>query len=309
MLLDTDFETSGGPDDARVFNGGCRENLTTAKRCTLGWRYVAAGAEAAADHAYYMEMRDRSGFDLDGHGQVDRDPIGFEPGLSLVYTDEAHGYGNAGTDDPPAQSPLDSQPEPGESAPDLNDAAYTATDRDSSYTDSGIGHTDNYEDPSNSETDPRYPDVANPWRFRYNCLGFNVLSMFGDTAGPATSDGDLTGDVAFRMGAGCGAFDYGYGSADSGVDAAPSAAIRIQSGRPTAGRRIVLSGAESTDDRTDPADLSYSWDFGNGRSREDATGQVVRTSYKKAGLRLVTLTVTDRAGNSATATRQIRVRR
>ncbi len=113
VLLDTDFETSGGPDDARIFNGGCREDLTTAQRCTLGWKYVAAGAEAAADHAYYMEMRDRSGFDLDGKGQIDRDPIGFAPGLSLVYTDEAHGYGNAGTDDPPAQSPLDSQPRAG----------------------------------------------------------------------------------------------------------------------------------------------------------------------------------------------------
>ena len=32
------------------------------------------------------------------------------PGFYLAYTDEAHGYGNAGTDDPPAQSPLDSVP-------------------------------------------------------------------------------------------------------------------------------------------------------------------------------------------------------
>ena len=54
-------------------------------------------------------MRDRSGFDLDGHGENDRDPIDFQPGLSLDYTDEAHGYGNAGTDDPPAQTPLDSR--------------------------------------------------------------------------------------------------------------------------------------------------------------------------------------------------------
>ncbi|MGH3334319.1 MAG: PKD domain-containing protein, partial [Nocardioides sp.] len=294
---------------ARVFNGGCRGDLTTAQRCTLGWRYVAAGSEAAADHAYYMEMRDRSGFDLDGQGQIDRDPIGFAPGLSLVYTDEAHGYGNAGTDDPPTQTPLDSQPQPGESAPNLNDAAYTATDGDSSYNDFGIGHTDNYEDPGNSEVDSRYPEVANPWRFRYNCLGFNVLSMLGDTEGPVTADGDLTGDVAFRMGQGCGAFDYGYGSADPGIDAAPRARFTLKPLEPTAGQRVVLSGASSIDDRTDPADLSYSWDFGNGGSREDAAGQVVRTTYKKAGRHLVTLTVTDRAGNSDTVTRRIRVRR
>jgi M6 family metalloprotease-like protein len=309
VLLDSDFETTGGPGDARVFNGGCRENLTTAQRCTPGWRYVAAGSPAAADHAYYLEMRDRSGFDYDGHGQVDRDPIGFEPGLSLVYTDEAHGYGNAGTDDPPAQSPLDSQPEPGESAPNLNDAAYTATDRDSSYTDSGVGHTDNYEDPGNSEADSRYSDVANPWRFRYSCLSFNVLSMFGDTAGPATSDGDLTGDVAFRMGAGCGTFDYGYGPGASAVDAAPQARFSIKPAKPTVGQRVVLSAAGSSDDRTRLADLSYSWDFGNGGTREDATGQVVRRTFRKAGPKLVTLTVTDRAGNSTARTHRIRVRR
>jgi M6 family metalloprotease-like protein len=308
VLLDSDFESSGGPDDARVFNGGCREDLTTAQRCTLGWNYVAAGSEAAADHAYYMEMRDRSGFDLDGQGQIDRDPIGFAPGLSLVYTDEAHGYGNAGTDDPPAQTPLDSQPEPGESAPNLNDAAYTATDGDSSFRDSGIGHTDNYEDPGNSETDARYPDVANPWRFRYDCLAFDVLSMLGDTEGPATADGDLTGDVAFRISQGCGAFDYGYGAADT-IDAAPVAKFSVRPKEPTVGDRLTLSAGSSTDDRTDPDKLSYSWDFGDGGSREDATGQVASIGYKKVGKYLVTLTVTDAAGNSDTLTKQIRVRR
>ena len=231
MLLDTDFETRGGPDDARVFNGGCREDLTTAQQLHA-WAGATSppGAEAAADHAYYLEMRDRSGFDLDGKGQIDRDPIGFAPGLSLVYTDEAHGYGNAGTDDPPAQTPLDSQPEPGESAPDLNDAAYTAADGDSSYTDFGDGHTDNYEDPGNSEADARYPEVANPWRFRYSCLGFDVLSMSGRRRGP----GDLRRRPDRRRGLqdgqGCGAFDYGYGSADAGVDAAPRAPVHV-SGR------------------------------------------------------------------------------
>jgi len=72
---------------------------------------------------------------------------------------------------------------------------------------------------------------------------------------------------------------------------------------------VVLSGAKSSDDRTALADLSYSWDFGNGGSREDATGQVVRTTFKRAGQQLVTLTVTDRAGNSDTRTHRIRVRR
>ncbi len=203
-MLVTDLETSGGPDDERVYNGGCRTDLSTAQQCTPGWAYVAAGAETPADHAYYLELRDRSGFDLDGQDQIDRDPIAFGAGLSLVYTDEAHGYGNNGVPNPPAQSPLDSTPDPGNEAPDLSDAAFTAAPDRSTFSDAGEGHTDNYTDPGNSSVDPSYPDVANPWRFRYDCLGFEVTSMTGTEEGRTCSDGDLTGDVSFDMGDGCG---------------------------------------------------------------------------------------------------------
>ena len=134
----TDFETSGSTDDPRIFNGGCRADGPGGK-CGQGWQYVAAGTEGPSDHAYYLEMRDRSGFDLDGNGQIDRDPIAFASGFYTAYTDEAHGYGNAGTDDPPAQSPLDSQPEPGSDTPDLGDAAWTAAAGDSHFSDSGAG--------------------------------------------------------------------------------------------------------------------------------------------------------------------------
>ena len=125
ILLETDFESSGDPSDPNVFNGGCREDLSTAQKCTLGWKYLQAGADSVQDHAYYLEMRDRSGFDFDGNGQADRGAADFQPGLYLSYTDEAHGYGNAGTDSPPAQSPLDSVPQPGNENPELNDAAFT----------------------------------------------------------------------------------------------------------------------------------------------------------------------------------------
>ena len=111
-------------------------------------------------------MRDRSGFDLDGHGQIDRDPIGWEAGLYLAYTDEAHGYGNAGTDDPPAQSPLDSTPEPGSATPNLNDAAFTTASGRCSFSDSAASpHVDNYSDPASASGD---------WEFGYGCLGFDV---------------------------------------------------------------------------------------------------------------------------------------
>ncbi|NYG54148.1 immune inhibitor A domain-containing protein [Nocardioides perillae] len=204
-LFRSDFERSGSPEDPQVFNGGCKADGPGT--CTLGWNYVQAGQAADFDHAYYLEMRDRSGFDLDGKGQVDRDPIAFQPGLSLVYTDEAHGYGNAGTDDPPAQSPLDATPTPGSATPDLSDAAWTAAKGRNTFSDAGKGHVDNYTDPSRQGRDGS-GDTA--WRFDFGCLTFRVLSMSGQRVGPKRADGDLTGRVRFTTGRGCGPFDYGY---------------------------------------------------------------------------------------------------
>jgi M6 family metalloprotease-like protein len=206
VLFDTDFEKSGGPDDPHVFNGGCQAD-NPGGVCTLGWNYVAAGQPADFDHAYYLEMRDRSGFDLDGNGQIDRDPIGFQPGLYLAYTDEAHGYGNAGTDDPPAQSPLDSTPEPGSATPNLDDAAWTMAEGRRVFSDFGKGHVDNYEDPSRQDKDG---EGNTDWVFRYGCLSFKVLSMKGTDVGPQRSNGNLRGNVRIRTGGGCGRFDYGY---------------------------------------------------------------------------------------------------
>ena len=297
VLLETDFETSGGPDDPFVFNGGCKADNPGGK-CTKGWQYVKAGDEAAFDHSYYLEMRDRSGFDLEGKGQVDRDPIGFQAGLYLAYTDEAHGYGNAGTDDPPAQSPLDSQPQPNEDAPDLDDAAWTAAAGDSTYSDSGEGHVDNYNDPEG-------PDDT--WVFKYDCLGFAVTSMSGNGEGPAASDGDLTGDVDFTMGEGCGEFDYGYTTGGGGGEnTAPTAAATATPPQVAVGADVALSAAGSTDAET-PDDLDYSWDFGNGGSTKDATGRNATASYSTPGTKTATVTVTDPSGGEDTASVEIEV--
>ena len=296
VLLETDFESDGGPDDPRIFNGGCQDDLGSA--CTKGWNYVDASSEAPADHAYLMEMRDRSGFDMDGKGENDRDDINFLPGLSLVYTDEAHGYGNVGTDNPPAQSPLDSQPEPGSDTPDLSDAAWTAAAGDDKFTDSGEGHTDNYTDPSNTETDSRYPDEDNPWRFRYNCLTFQVLSMTGEDIGPGTSDGNLGGAVKFDMSQGCGTFDYGY-TADKPEPPAentpPTAAAEADPETAATGEEFTFSATGSTD-KESPDQLNYSWDFDNGGARKDASGVAVKHTFDTPGRYDVEVTVTDAQG-------------
>jgi hypothetical protein len=194
----SDFEDAA---ETAVYNGGCREALQTAAQCTPGWQYVAAVDGDPADHAYYLELRDRSSFDLDGKGEDSRaNGPTFQPGLSLVYTDENHGYGNAGTGDPPAQTPVDSVPQPEEADPNLDDAAFKGTAERARFSDAGDGHVDNY-------TDPRREDGL--FRLDFGCLTFQVSRMAGDTDGPATAPGDLNADAALDAGGGCAAFDFG----------------------------------------------------------------------------------------------------
>ncbi len=208
VIYESDFETATDP---AIYNGGCREGLQTAQECTDGWQLASASEGSPAEHAYLLEMRDRSGFDLTGRGESDRGAPTFAPGVYLAYTDENHGYGNVGTDNPPAQSPLDAAPEPGSDTPNLDDAAFK---QGQSFSDAGAGHVDNYSDPSRED---------GAWRFDFDCLGFDVTSLAGAGPGPeAPGTYDLVGDVAFRTGPGCATFNYGWGEGDPVVPPAPT---------------------------------------------------------------------------------------
>jgi M6 family metalloprotease-like protein len=208
VIYESDFETATDP---AIYNGGCREGLRTAQECTDGWQLASASEGSPAEHAYLLELRDRSGFDMTGRGESDRGEPTFAPGVYLAYTDENHGYGNVGTDNPPAQSPLDAVPEPGSDTPDLDDAAFK---RGQSFSDAGAGHVDNYSDPSRED---------GAWRFDFDCLGFDVTNLAGTGLGPeAPRTYDLAGDVAFRTGPGCATFNYGWGEGDPVVPPAPS---------------------------------------------------------------------------------------
>ena len=292
VIYESDFESSGDPDDPRIFSGGCTEHGRTAERCTDGWGYVDASADNPADHAYYLELRDRSGFDFDSHGQADRAPgqPTFAGGLSLVYTDEAHGYGNAGTVDPPAQTVLDSQPQPGNNTPNLDDAAWTAAAGDNAFSDSGAGWTDNYVDPGSDDQQ---------WHFRWDCLSFEVLSMSGDGNGPRTAPGDLTGSVRITTGAGCTPFDYGAGAVTP--NAAPVAVAQARPTETTVGEPVVFDGSASSDDAQSANELDYAWDL-DADGTVDATTQVATYRYTRAGTFAATLTVTDDEGLSDTDT-------
>lgn len=212
VIYSSDAESATDP---AVFNGGCREDLQTAQQCTDGWTWLSASDGSPAEHAYLLEMRDRSGFDAHGMGESDRGDVTFASGVLLAYTDENHGYGNVGTDDPPAQTPLDSQPEPGSDTPNLDDAAFTAGER---YSDAGAGHTDNYAAADGSS-----------WTPAFDCLGFDVRRLAGAGIGPEVPGRyDLDGDVAFTMGSGCAPFDYGYGQAPAAPPPTPPARQRKQ---------------------------------------------------------------------------------
>ena len=150
-----------------------------------------------------MELRDRSGFDAHGYGESERTPLAWDPGLLLDYTDEDHGYGNVGTDDPPAQTPLDSRPEPGSDTPNLDDAAFKAGD---TYSDAGAGHTDNY-----------LGSDGKNWVLNFDCLSFTVNRMAGNDVGPEVFGAyNLNADVTFNMTGKCGQFDYGNGAKSAG---------------------------------------------------------------------------------------------
>jgi hypothetical protein len=285
VIYETDFEQA---DDLRLFNGACRGDISSGKDCVTGWSYINASAGSTADHAYYMEMRDRSGFDFDGKGQADRGAAAFSAGLLLVYTDESHGYGNYSTADPPAQHPLDSQPEPGNRVPGLNDAAWTDAAGDAGFTDSGPGHhIDNY-------TDPSRPDGL--WHFDWNCLTFDVQTMAGEEAGPALAPGDLAGDVAFTMGPGC---VYRSGGT---ANLAPDAVIQTRPDPPVVreGETVTFDGGLSTDDSTPVAELGFEWDF-EGDGVWDATGQTAAHRYGTPGSYEAKLRVTDADGASSVA--------
>ena len=295
VLYSSDFES--GADEPSLYNGGCKEGLGVAGTCTAGWQYVAAGEEAVQDHAYYLELRDRSGFDFNGKEQVDRAPIGFIPGLLLVYTDEAAGYGNTGEPDTttPNQTPLDAVPQPGEVAPNLDDAAFTAAAGRNSFSD--VGWVDNYGDEDSADGN---------WHFDFGCLSFQVLAMSGDDIGPDATPGNLTGDVRFTLGSGCGAYDYGVDIV-APTNVAPTAVAQAKPTTANVNQRVRFDGSASYDAEDASSSLTYEWDF-DGNGTWDATGSSVAHKYTAAGTFTAALRVTDTGGKTGTATLPITVR-
>ncbi len=127
VIYTSDFEASD--EDDRLF--------------PKGWVRASTEDGVPIEHAYFLELRDRINNDFDGKQQSERGSPGWQPGVYMMYTDRAHGYGNTTSADHPSQSPVDANPDPGNDAPDLSDAAFNL----SRPTFNGCTHIDNYPAP------------------------------------------------------------------------------------------------------------------------------------------------------------------
>ena len=205
----------------RLFPGGCGDGSGRAK-CTEGWsgsRRSAAGSTTPTTWSCATGPASTS-------TATARRPRRhrWEPGVLVEYTDEARGYGNNGTPEPPRQHYLDSQPIPGSDCGDNAErqlrrrlvhrrAPATATSDDAGDADLA-GRLR-----STTSTIPtRYGDGL--WHFDYGCLTLDVTSMTGEGDGPEHPS-DLTANATITAGAGCAPFTYGAAAAR---EPAPTAA-------------------------------------------------------------------------------------
>jgi M6 family metalloprotease-like protein len=161
-------------DDTVVYASDFEASQEPTRIFPDNWVRVSSADGSPADHAYYIELRDRISNDFDGKGQSERGSPTWQGGVSMIYTDEAHGYGNFGVDNPPAQTPVDSEPEPGNDTPNLNDAAFTPAAGRNEF--DGCTHIDNYSDPNGPGGLWKLPPYLN----------FTVTGMTGMT-GPSAA--------------------------------------------------------------------------------------------------------------------------
>jgi M6 family metalloprotease-like protein len=156
-----------------------------------GWRALSTSDGGTADHAYYLEVRDRLSWDFNGRGQDSRaNGPSWQAGVSMVYTQEATGYGNTDGTNPPHQSPVDATPDPGNDNPNLNDAAFTLARPEFN----GCTHIDNYGDPDSDDGLWHLP----------GSVKFTVTDLQGLAAGLAIPAVPATATIVAEVDPDCG---------------------------------------------------------------------------------------------------------
>ena len=143
VIYSTDFE-SGATTRASSTAAASEHAADGATQCTKGWQYVDAvdGDRRPTTPTTWRCATARASTSTARARTTAATARPSSPACSLVYTDETHGYGNFGTDDPPAQTPLDSSPSrPPDASPNLDDAAFTAGAGRNRFSDAGPGRT------------------------------------------------------------------------------------------------------------------------------------------------------------------------
>jgi M6 family metalloprotease-like protein len=175
VIYASDFEA--GAEDNRLFSSG--------------WQRVSTALGTDTEHAYFLELRSRISNDSDGKAQSDRGVPNWEGGVSLLYSDRQHSFGNTGAADHPGQTPVDAVPDPGNDTPNLADAAFTMA----RPTFDGCTHIDNYPDPSGPGGNWKLP----------NQLKFVVQAISGLTAGAAVPGAPASATVLAEVFPNCDA--------------------------------------------------------------------------------------------------------
>ena len=224
VIYSTDFETSA--DDPRSSTAAAARRPATAQTLHARLAVRRRPTQASpADHAYYMEMRDRSGFDVDGHGQTDR-------GADRVrarHSARLHRRGprlRQRRHRRPAGADARSTRSPSRAATRRTSTTRRSQRRATRSPTRGAGHVDNYTDPT----------ADGNWTLKYDCLTFD-----GRQAQPATASGrrssracDLHGDVTFTLGTAAARSTTATGAVGPGVPEAPPQAYPSQERKPTA---------------------------------------------------------------------------
>lgn len=130
-------------DDKVVYSSDFEKDTESPRLEPFRWSRVSTADGVETLHAFFIELRDRINNDFDSKAQSDRGPPTFQPGISMIYSDENHGFGNTGVDSPPAQTPVDAAPQPGNESPNLDDASFGLT----RPAFNSCVHIDNYADP------------------------------------------------------------------------------------------------------------------------------------------------------------------
>lgn len=241
-----------------------------------GWRFLSTVDGGDADHAYYLELRDRLSWDYQGKGQNDRGNVAWQPGVSMVYTNEATGYGNTDGVNPPHQSPVDAAPTPGDETPNLNDAAFTLARPEFN----GCTHIDNYVDPNGPDENWKLP----------GSLRFTVTDISGLGAGDALPSVPATATIVAEVDPICDllvvppvlSFEAGYENPDTdgayelGWTRPPDAVGPDLVQEATLNEALVSDNAEGglgqwTVTRSDPA-FSPNWEASTARPKPGHTG-------------------------------------